>query len=264
MSVLSLSQGGLIIDHSAITFDIATTFKARPKIKRSVFDYNRGNFDGLRATLESVDLCGAVESAVDINHGWLKWKELFLSGVRGSIPIKTISNVSNPPWINDPDSARSASFPRDIAELSNDYFSSIVSGSENTTPTDNPSSPTDCNLSELTLSPDDVAAALHGLDINKATGPDEIPPRILKECAHQIAPSLCLLFKQSLRHGSLPEKWKLANIIPVHKKGDISNVENYRPNSLPCVTSKILGRCVLRNLRDYLMSLITVTPLNLV
>ena len=88
MSVLSPSQGKLIADHSAITFDIATPFKARPKIKRTVFDYNRGNFNELRATLETVDLCGAVESAVDINHGWLKWKELFISGARGSIPVK--------------------------------------------------------------------------------------------------------------------------------------------------------------------------------
>ena len=130
-----------------------------------------------------------------------------------------------------------------------------MSGSDHTTPTDSPSSPTDCTLSELTLFPDDVLAVLLSLDTNKATGPDEIPPRILKECAHQIAPSLCLLFNQSLEHGSLPKKWKLANIIPIHKKGDISNVENYRPISLLSVISKVLERCVLRKLRDHLMSL---------
>ena len=55
----SPSQSELITDHSAITFDIATPFKARPKIKRTVFDYNRGNFNELRATLETVDLSGA-------------------------------------------------------------------------------------------------------------------------------------------------------------------------------------------------------------
>ena len=95
MSLLSPSQSELITDHSAITFDIATPFKARPKIKRTVFDYNRGNFNKLRATLETVDLRGAVESAVDTNHSWLKWKELFFSGVRGSIPVGTINNVNN-------------------------------------------------------------------------------------------------------------------------------------------------------------------------
>ena len=54
----------------------------------------------------------------------------------------------------------------------------------------------------------------------------------------------------------LLEEWKLANIIPIHKKGDISNVENYRPISLLGVTSKVLERCVLRKLREYLTSLI--------
>ena len=98
MSVLSPSQSELITDLSAITFDIARPFKGRPKIKRTVLDYNRGN--ELRATPETIGLCGAVQSAVDINHGWLKWKELFLSGVRDSIPVKTICNVNNPPWIN--------------------------------------------------------------------------------------------------------------------------------------------------------------------
>ena len=70
------------------------------KIKRTVFDYNCENFDELRATLEMVGLYGTVKSAVDINHGWLNWKEQFLSAVCGSIPRKTISNVNNPPWIN--------------------------------------------------------------------------------------------------------------------------------------------------------------------
>ena len=156
----------------------------------------------------------------------------------------------------DPDSARSASCPREIAELFNDYFTSIVSGSGHATPADSPSSPTDCTLSELILFPDDVLTAHLSLDANKATGPHEIPPRILKECAHQIAPSLCLLFNQSLQNGSMAEEWKLTNIIPIHKKGDISNVENYRPISLLSVISKVLERCVLRKLRDHLMSLI--------
>ena len=48
----------------------------------------------------------------------------------------------------------------------------------------------------------------------------------------------------------------ILDIIPIHEKGDISNVENYRPISLLSVISKVLERCVLRKLRDHLMSLI--------
>ena len=100
---------------------------------------------------------------------------------------------------------------------------------------------------------------LRTLDVNKATGPDGISPRLLKETAHQIAPSLSTLFNRSLDSGSLPEEWKLANIITVFKKGDKSFVENYRPISLICVPSKVFERCVLNKLRDHLLQLLNLS-----
>ena len=47
----------------------------------------------------------------------------------------------------DQESARSASCPRDLEELLKEYFSSIVSGNNNTTPTESPTAPNDCILS---------------------------------------------------------------------------------------------------------------------
>ena len=46
------------------------------------------------------------------------------------------------------------------------------------------------------------------------------------------------------------------NIVPVHKKCEKSQVENYRPISLLSIISKVLERCVLRNLRDHPLELI--------
>ena len=67
---------------------------------------------------------------------------------------------------------------------------------------------------------------LRNLDTNKATGPDEIPARILKETAEEIATSLTELYNKSLRLGTLPEDWKLANEVPVYKKNK-EHVDNY-------------------------------------
>ena len=89
-----------------------------------------------------------------------------------------------------------------------------------------------------------------------ATGLDGISRRLLRETAHQIAPSLSQLFNKSLSSGSLPDEWKLANITPVFKKGDQHYVENYRPVSLICCISKVVERCVLSKLRDHLLTLI--------
>jgi hypothetical protein len=137
---------------------------------------------------------------------------------------------------SDTASVRLASCPRDIAELFNDYFTSVLNSNDDLIDSTALPSTTQCEptTSELNLSQEDVLVCLRTLDVNKATGPDGISPRLLKETAHQIAPSLSTLFNRSLDSGSLPEEWKLANI-PVFKKGDKSFIENYRPISLLCV-----------------------------
>ena len=67
-----------------------------------------------------------------------------------------------------------------------------------------------------------------------------------------IAPSLCKIFNKSLQLGSLPSDWKLANVVPVHKKGAKDHVENYRPISLFPIVSKVFERCVLNSIMDHL------------
>ena len=70
-------------------------------------------------------------------------------------------------------------------------------------------------FSDIVLHVREVEAVLKSLDPNKATGPDAISARILKETATTIAPSLCKLFNRSLGEGYIPSEWKLANVVPV-------------------------------------------------
>ena len=67
-------------------------------------------------------------------------------------------------------------------------------------------------ISDIFLPVQQVQSILEALKPEKATGPDEIPARLLKETASIIAPSLTVLSNTSLREG------KLANTVPVHKK----------------------------------------------
>ena len=66
----------------------------------------------------------------------------------------------------------------------------------------------------------------------KASGPDGISNRILKELSHELSSPYCSLFNQSLRSGIFSSPYKDANVSPVPKKGDLSVVSNYRPISL--------------------------------
>ena len=52
----------------------------------------------------------------------------------------------------------------------------------------------------------------------------------------------------------VPFDWKLANVVPVYKKGDQEFVENYRPISLLSLISKVLERCVFNYIKDHIYS----------
>ena len=52
-------------------------------------------------------------------------------------------------------------------------------------------------VDDLSCSVADVYKVLSSLDLNKAIGPDAISPRILKECAAELAPSISQLFNFS-------------------------------------------------------------------
>ena len=84
-----------------------------------------------------------------------------------------------------------------------------------------------------------VTNILKNIDVNKSPGPDGIAGIVLKKCASNLSYPLSILFDISFSTGQLPSDWKLANVVPVHKKGDKSNVENYRPISLTSLVMKV-------------------------
>ena len=56
--------------------------------------------------------------------------------------------------------------------------------------------------------------------------------------------------------GCIPEDWKLANIVPVFKKDNKEQAENYRPISLLSIVSKVMERCLFIAIRDHVFNLI--------
>ena len=96
------------------------------------------------------------------------------------------------------------------------------------------------NISPIKIKTEGVQKLLAHINPSKASGPDNIPNRILKECANQLAPSLSIIFQLSIDSGELPKDWREANISCIFKKGDKHLAENYRPVSLTSVPSKLL------------------------
>ena len=69
--------------------------KAPVKTHRSVYDYAKGDFDGLRSALCSINLTGVVGEG-DLESCGQTWKDLFLAAAKDSILTKELNPV---PWL---------------------------------------------------------------------------------------------------------------------------------------------------------------------
>ena len=118
---------------------------------------------------------------------------------------------------------------------------------------------TDHRLNEIIVSEDEVLDLIKAIDVNKATGHDGIGPRLLKEAGRSIVSPLTRLINMSLRLSVVPREWKKAQIIPLHKKGEKSDLNNYRPISILPTISKIAEKVVFKHVYNYfhMNSLIT-------
>ena len=110
-------------------------------------------------------------------------------------------------------------------------------------------------LDSLSITVDEVETTLKSLQTGKAAGPDSISNKLLKELAQPLSFPLTDLFNYSLAQGKVPDLWKQANVTPIYKKDDPSDVSNYRPisllNTLGKVLEKIVHKHVFNFFRDY-------------
>ena len=86
----------------------------------------------------------------------------------------------------------------------------------------------------------------------KSAGPDGIPGVIAKICILTIPHILQNIINSSLSTGRIPERLKNADVIILHKKGEKSNPNNYRPISLLNSFSKIVEKTVSAQLSKHL------------
>ncbi|ELU18159.1 hypothetical protein CAPTEDRAFT_56364, partial [Capitella teleta] len=98
-----------------------------------------------------------------------------------------------------------------------------------------------------------VTSVLRNINNNKANTPNDIPSFVLKNCSQQIAKPLTRIFNASIRLSKVPTQWKNVNVVPVFKKGDKSDVQNYRPISLLPCSSRVLERCIVNHIYIHML-----------
>ena len=70
------------------------------------------------------------------------------------------------------------------------------------------------NCDDLKFDPILVSDMLKSLNPNKAPGPDNIHPFILKQCSVSLSIPVYLIFQKSIETGTVPVLWRQANITP--------------------------------------------------
>jgi len=97
----------------------------------------------------------------------------------------------------------------------------------------------------------EVELAIGKLKNHKSPGIDQIPAELIKAGSRTIC---CAIHKPiiSIRNKEeLPEEWKESIIVPIYKKGDKTDCNNYRGVSLLPTTYKILSNILLSSLIPY-------------
>lgn len=110
-------------------------------------------------------------------------------------------------------------------------------------------------FNDIVVSPNVVFKSLRRLKSNCSAGVDNVPPIFLNRLAHVLCFPLAKIFSVSLATGKLPDIWKTAIVVPLHKKGSTSLCDNYRPISLTSCLCKTLERLLDQHIRAHVLSL---------
>ncbi len=161
--------------------------------------------------------------------------------------IQTITDYKPPPQACDEDTS--------LPDALNHFYSRFEM--QNDTPAQK--LPTPPNDRALCLSPADVRKTLSRINPRKAAGPDNIPGRVLKDCAAQLTDVLTDIFNTSLSQAVVPTCLKSTTIIPVPKKSPVSCLNDYRRIALTPIMMKCFERLVMNNIKNSLPN--TLDPL---
>ena len=109
-------------------------------------------------------------------------------------------------------------------------------------------------LLDFEINNSDISKAIKQLKSSSSCPKYEIPARVFKECVASVSEPLRILWTKSFESGQIPTVYKKQLIIPIHKKGPKTKVENFRPVVLSPHTIKIFERIIRDRLVNFFES----------
>lgn len=107
---------------------------------------------------------------------------------------------------------------------------------------------------EVNIALSDIEYAIRQIKSNGSRGPDDIHPKIVRKCSDALVWPIWLLFCKSFENGIIPTAAKASRIVPIHKKGDRSKIENYRMIAIGSVILRIMEKAVFHGVSAFVES----------
>jgi hypothetical protein len=104
------------------------------------------------------------------------------------------------------------------------------------------------------ISKEEIIEAVKLLKCNKAPGPDGVIAEMIKIGAPVTVDFLVKLFNHVFATGVYPREWAKAIVVPIHKKGNVNEPDNYRGVSLINIISKCYTSILNRRLNTWLQN----------
>ena len=98
----------------------------------------------------------------------------------------------------------------------------------------------------------EVKYHIEKIDVKKATGYDDLPAKFIKNSASLISEPLAKLFNLSITNGEYPDFLKIAKVLPIHKKGEHADMNNYRPISILSHINKIFETIISKQMKNFI------------
>ena len=101
---------------------------------------------------------------------------------------------------------------------------------------------------------EEIKDIVNNLNTKKSSGYDGITNFLLTNIVNEIISPLTHILSLLLTSGTVPQKMKIAKVVPIFKKGQKDSVNNYRPISLLTSISKVLDRLVYTRTLKFLVN----------
>lgn len=104
---------------------------------------------------------------------------------------------------------------------------------------------------DIEITREEILQSIKQLKNGKSGGPDQLLNEFFIHGQHVLLPCLHILFNKLLTLGYFPSSWAEGHIVPLHKKGDVNNVNNYRGITLLSVLGKLFTRLLNNRLKEW-------------